>query len=323
MLPSHAHRFTVTVWYFDGAEKARADEFAKKAAAAAKEEEDAEKTSSSGSAGIRSAHNAFAEEDERIRSEIKKFEEQQAVTNATSSVGDGTALVIDDTELAASNDAELGATTAGSSNGGQLSLDSDDELPEGAYLGFEPTQRSELVSEHDARRVPNVPECVRPRHDDENATATATANTAEETFFDRTMQATASMQAQLRQHQKQQSEIREEFGEDRIDAWRREHESFLDGRLTAPSSDRATRADAEIHGNYGNVAGATGKTPGSASPEELQAAATTPTRVDCQDTHDIVADTAPDVQEQLDDQHRGGVADARVDQDETDLFELD
>ena len=295
VLPSHAHRYTVTVWYFDGAEKARADDFAKKAAAA---KEAAERVACVGSAG--SEHNDFAQEDERIRNEIKKFEEQQAATGATPIVGDVTALVIDEPELIALSDADV--DTAGSEHN-QLSLDSDDELPEGAYLEFAPAQRSELVSER-AQTVPNTHALV--PHADDNATATA------EAFFDRTMQASATMQAQLDDHRKQQSEMREEFGEERINAWRQEHENFLDG--TSATSRWSTRAGAKIHSN---PAGTSGNAPGIASPEELQAA--TPTVADAHNAHENVAH-APDVQDQLDELIN--VPDARA-RDETDLFELD
>ncbi len=167
VLPTHTHRYAVTVWYFDGAEKARAEEFARKA----KENNSAQE------------REQFVKEEERIKREQQKFQ-QAARGHATggaleSGQGDGAGAGAGGNRGAGGIG---GAAIAGGSAGGNQSDDwsdveqvardassgqeplsgdadgaadsddpdnggggDDDELPEGAYRHFMPATRSALL----------------------------------------------------------------------------------------------------------------------------------------------------------------------------------
>jgi hypothetical protein len=71
VLPTTVDRFTVTVWYFDGVEKAQADEFARKAAAA---NADGGVGGDAADPAAEEERRRFLQEQDRIRAEIRKFE---------------------------------------------------------------------------------------------------------------------------------------------------------------------------------------------------------------------------------------------------------
>lgn len=126
VLPVYIHRYAVTVWYFDGAEKARADAFARQAAA--KDQNTSESKE-------------FERENARIRNEIEKFQ--------ATSINESARIITSGEEA----EQEEGGRGANQDTNQleedilreQLGLDSDDELPQGAYRLFTPAARNILL----------------------------------------------------------------------------------------------------------------------------------------------------------------------------------
>ena len=103
VLPAHAHRYAVTVWYFDGVEKARADASVQEA-------------KTSGELDL---------ENERIRKEIQKFETQAESKEVAVVLGADKNTAVAGQDAKEEEDAkEAGAATGGTvvASGGTPSL---------------------------------------------------------------------------------------------------------------------------------------------------------------------------------------------------------
>jgi hypothetical protein len=106
VLPTNVDRFTVTVWYFDGIEKAQADEFARRAATAS-----ADGGAGSDAVETEEERRRFLQEQERIRAEIRKFEELAGAAGSAVVLADGDGITTTPTESTV--DAGGGAAATG------------------------------------------------------------------------------------------------------------------------------------------------------------------------------------------------------------------
>lgn len=275
VLPASVHRYAVTVWYFDGEEKARADEFARKAATSAEEKE------------------GFLKEDERIRAEIQKFEAQAGAADSATIVSTGQI-----TDVAYNSDTNVVDQAHSTSESQQsppstvLDVDSDDELPDGAYRQFTPAQRDHLMAMSNAQT---------PSSDAAAATEeSATVDAALQERLEQTLKQSAHLNSQRAREEEQQRKLRQEFGEQRITQWRREHEAFLAGE-----SDEVARQ------------------PAREAPERDEAGEGTPQTTPTQDGGESARSQVPEPEQDDESQSNERDLPSPLLNGETDLFALD